>query len=141
MTVDTACSSSLVAIHLAVQALRRGECELALAGGVTVMAAPGNLRGVLHDRRTGEAWREPQPDRAAADAVVHDHPQRLLRRRPDTRHDIRCRGPGAGPRARTGPDPHGEDVQDRDARRDAVTHVGRVTERTVLLAFNGTDSG
>ncbi|WP_150130595.1 type I polyketide synthase, partial [Streptomyces sp. 150FB] len=41
MTVDTACSASLVALHLAVQALRRGECNLALAGGVTVMSTPG----------------------------------------------------------------------------------------------------
>jgi acyl transferase domain-containing protein/acyl carrier protein len=40
ITIDTACSTSLVAIHLAVQALRRGECSLAVAGAATVLATP-----------------------------------------------------------------------------------------------------
>jgi acyl transferase domain-containing protein/acyl carrier protein len=43
MTIDTACSSSSVALHLAVRSLRDRECELALAGGVTVMATPNVL--------------------------------------------------------------------------------------------------
>ena len=109
MVLDTACSSSLVAVHLAVRALRAGECTVALAGGVNLIA------GHRHDDRA----------RRPANAVAGRPLQgvRRLGRRLRARRRLRrggaeaagrCRGGG---RSRPGGDPRHRGQPGRPQRR------------------------
>ncbi|KAI4599792.1 putative PKS/NRPS-like protein biosynthetic cluster [Pestalotiopsis sp. 9143b] len=88
LTIDTACSSSLVATHLACNALRQGECDMAVAGGISLMLNPGlhvefnRLQGMSPDGRCrafsadteGTGWSE-------GSAVI------ILKRLSDARRD------------------------------------------------------
>ena len=70
VSVDTACSSSLVAVHLAIQSLRAGECDLAIAGGVHLLLSP---LGLVASSKLGAASPDSRckPFDARADGFGH----------------------------------------------------------------------